>query len=53
MLKAKPYVIARALHKGGSYDEALSRASSPRSDSDSVTRPGGHEGRKEVKQNET
>ena len=25
LLEAKPYVIARALHNGGSYDEALAR----------------------------
>ena len=25
LLSAKPFVIARALHKGGSYDDALAR----------------------------
>lgn len=28
LLSAKPFMIARTLHKGGSYDEALSRVKS-------------------------
>lgn len=36
LLSAKPFVIARALHKGGSYEEALARVSSKLSNCGSV-----------------